>query len=252
MPLNNRFLESLSPETLAELTPHLTSVDLPLKAVIQAEGAPTQWVYFPLTAVLSFMTTGIEGIKVQTSIVGNEGAAGLLEACGSQSYRMDTQVQIDGAAFRAPAHICRRLAQSSADFSLNGLKLSELLLAESRRSVYCQAVHSSKARFARWLSECADRSSWRKPLPLTQEFLAAMLGIQRTTVSVHANELRNLGAIEYTRGKVTISDRQRLEAVACECRAYTAEQRRVLGFEPMNAVLAANDDAQPGRVPTRF
>jgi CRP-like cAMP-binding protein len=231
---NNAFLRSLSPETYRALQEHLTRVDLKLKETIQEEGTPAQWVYFPETAVISFMTTGIEGLRVETSMVGNEGAAGLLEACGSQIYRMDSVVQVDGAALRAPAKICKLLAENSTDFSLSSLKLCELLLAESRRSVYCQAVHTSRKRFARWLAESWDRSGGRNPLPLTQEFLSVMLGGQRTTVTIYAGELRGKGIIGYHRGKVSIIDREGLEDIACECRPYAVEQRIALGFRPLN------------------
>jgi CRP-like cAMP-binding protein len=230
--MQNKFILGLSPATQEILKKHLTRVDLKLRDVIQQEGHHARWVYFPETAVLSFMTAGGEGVRVEASMIGNEGATGLFEACGSQHYQTNTIVQIDGTALRAPALVCRLLAKDASDLSISGLRLSELLLAEARRSLYCLAAHPARARFARWLAESAERARDRDALPLTQDALAAMLAARRTTVTAHARHLKGLGIIDYSRGKLTVLDTKRLEAMACSCRAYTANHRRMLGFTP--------------------
>jgi len=101
-------------------------------------------------------------------------------------------VQVAGSALRVPARECRHLAETNHEFSLAGLKMAELLLAESRRSVYCHTTHGGLERFARLLAESADRSGGRAKLQLTQEVLAAMLGMQRPSVTRFAQELKRL------------------------------------------------------------
>ena len=153
---------------------------------------------------------------------------------------MDCKVQVNGRAWRSPAGFCRKLALSDQSFAARTLKLAELQLIESRQSALCQAKHRFDERFARWVLESLDRSGGRNPLPLTQEFLADMLGVQRTTVSGIAGILQRKGLISYRRGQLEIVQLRGLEALACDCRALAKVQRERLGFE----VPAANIDAE--------
>jgi DNA-binding GntR family transcriptional regulator len=101
----------------------------------------------------------------------------------------------------------------------------------------CNALHTVENRLARWLLECAERCGGRTVLPLTQEFLGAMLGVQRTTVNTFAAQLQKAGLITYSRGKVTIVDAAGLEYYACECRRVTKDERARLGFEVQSGQL---------------
>jgi CRP-like cAMP-binding protein len=230
---SNAFLRGLSDETYAQLQGHLQSVELALGAYLQRPEERVDWVYFPETSLLSLIASHANGESVETSMAGNEGSAGLFEACGSQVSGVDCIVQVDGRALRAPGSACRALAQSNADFSSQGWRLAELQIAESRQSGLCQAMHPVDRRFARWMLESTDRSGGRNPLPMTQEFLAAMLGVQRTTVSSFAAELQRKGVITYRRGQIELTDTVRLEAMACDCRQETQRQRQRLGFQPI-------------------
>ena len=227
----NAFLRGLSDTAFARLSPQLTQVDLPFAAYLHHDEATLEWVYFPETSLLSMISTGLGGQTVETSMVGNEAAAGLLEACGSKVSGVDCVVQVDGRAWRAPAAACRTLADTNHEFSAKVLKLAELQLAESRQSGFCQAMHTVEQRFARWMCESADRCGGKNPLPMTQQFLAAMLGVQRTTVTGFAIKLQKRGVIQYRRGVLEITDRPKLEALACECRNQTILQRKRLGLE---------------------
>jgi CRP-like cAMP-binding protein len=234
---HNAFLRDLNAETFDRLSPHLTEVGLRLGDFVHHAEESVEWVYFPQTCLLSMIATGPSGQTVETSMSGNEGAAGLLEACASRVSGVDCVVQIDGRAWRASAVICRALANSDHSFSSSVLKLAELQLAESRQSVFCQAVHGVEQRFARWMGESSDRCGGRNPLPMTQQFLAAMLGVQRTTVTAFASLLQRQGVIRYRRGVLEIADRPKLEALACECRQQTILQRKRLGFEALAVCL---------------
>lgn len=226
----NAFLRSLSRASFERLADYLSPVDLSLGTYIQHDEADVEWVYFPETSLLSMIASTSGGQTVETSMAGNEGAANLLEACGSHVSGINCVVQVDGRAQKASAAACQHLARSDFEFNSQVLKLSELNLAESRQSGLCQAMHSVEQRFARWMCESSDRCGGRNPLPMTQEFLAAMLGVQRTTVTGFAGQLQGKGVIRYRRGNLEITERAKLEQIACECRSQTLLQRQRLGF----------------------
>jgi CRP-like cAMP-binding protein len=190
-------------------------------------------VYFPLTAMLSVLTTTGQGDSVETSAVGNEGALGVLEACGSGRTVMTSLVQVDGAAMRMASSTFRRLVATHEGFGEAAWRLVEHQITESRQSGMCQALHGVEPRLARWLCETHARTGGRNPLPLTQEFIAAMLGVQRTTVTAFAAQLQKAGLISYRRGQVEIIDAAGLEHRSCECRAVLKAQRRRLGLRPL-------------------
>ena len=222
---NNAFLQSIAEHSFARLSENLKLMDLPLGQSVMKQGLSSEWVYFPESCLLSLVSLGDAGQTLETSMSGMEGAAGLLEACGSGHSSVDCIVQVDGTAWRTPAAHCRGLAFSDMAFNAKAWRLVEFQMAESRQSGLCQASHPVEARAARWLLESLDRSGGRNPLPLTQEFLASMLGVQRTTVSSVAAELQRQDLITYTRGQVRIKDVKGLQGVACECREFTRQQR---------------------------
>ncbi len=221
----NAFLQGIDEQSYARLSEDLESVDLSLGQSVLKQGLPAEWVYFPESCLLSLISVGDRGQTLETSMSGLEGAAGLLEACGSGHSSVDGVVQVDGTAWRSPAAHCRGLAFSDMAFNASAWRLTEFQMAESRQSGLCQATHPVEARAARWLLESLDRSGGRNPLPLTQEFLASMLGVQRTTVSSVASELQRQDLITYARGQVRIIDVEGLEGSACECREFTRRQR---------------------------
>ena len=158
-------------------------------------------------------------------MTGSEGALGLAEACASGRAGVDGVVRIDGRACRAPADLCRKVFSSDPDAISLAWKLNEFQLFETRQSCLCQTLHPVEARCSRWLLETQKLSGGRDPLPLTQEFLATLLGVQRTTVSAIASQLQNAGLIAYSRGRLRILDERGLEKRACECLQVIQAQR---------------------------
>lgn len=227
---NNGFLRGLQAESYERLIERTKPIDLPVGRQLANDGEPTEWVYFPETALLSLISSDEGGLSVETSMAGAEGAAGLIEACGSGVSSVDCVVQVDGRAWRAPAVHCRHLAATDASFGASAWRLAELQLVESRQSGLCQAMHTVEQRFARWLMESMERSAGRNPLPMTQEFLAAMLGVQRTTVSSFASQLQREELIRYRRGRLEIVNLPGLEARSCECRRVMQGERARLGM----------------------
>lgn len=228
----NGFLQSLKPETYEALAPSLKLVELGRGLEVFNPHDRVEWVHFPESAILSMIASDRTGQRVESAMVGAEGAAALLEACGSGRASLHSVVQIDGRAWRAPAAACRELARRDADFARRAWAAAELQIIESRQSAFCQARHTVEARFARWLLESLERSARRDPLPLTQEFIAAMLGVQRTTVSSYASQLQQEGLVRYHRGSISIADEEALERRACDCRRVVKTERVRLGFQP--------------------
>ena len=223
--LKNAFLSGLSPDSYRWLEEQLSPIDLPLGQRVFEQGGIADWVYFPTSSLISLISLNESGQTVETAMAGKEGAAGLLEACGSGRSSVEGVVQVDGRAWRTPAAHCRAVAFGDTTFNAAAWRLAELQMTESRQSGLCHATHPVEARAARWILESMDRTGGRNPLPMTQEFLAAMLGVRRATVSDVANELRRQGLIAYSRGQLRIVEQARLEHLACDCRRVAQEQR---------------------------
>jgi len=229
---SNAFLRSLGSGAYNALAPHLGRVEMKLGAVLHRPGDRVEHVYFPESCLLSVLTNTAEGQSVETAMCGSEGALGLFEACGSGVAAGASLVQVDGPALRAPAAVIRSLVRSDEAFADRAWALIEFQMADARQSGMCRAVHSVEPRFARWLVESWERSAGRNPMPLTHEFIAAMLGVRRTTVTAFAVQLQKRGLIQYQRGRVEIVDTEGLEARACECRAAVRDHRLRLRLEP--------------------
>lgn len=227
---DNRFLRSLRAAELDALAPHLSEVRLEPAGVIAHAGDQIAWVYFPVTSLISLIAMGSDGRAVESAMVANEGAAGLVEVLGSGEAVVEMAVQVGGQAWRCSAGAARQIFRAGGVGSDAIWPMIEFQIAEARRSSLCIAAHSSKARLARWLLESSDRTGCVEVLPLTQPFLAAMLCVQRTTISAIAGEMQREGLIRYRRGKISLLDRDGLERAACECRAFTKEQRERLGL----------------------
>jgi CRP-like cAMP-binding protein len=229
----NAFLRALAPDSFERISAQLSPIEFRVGDVLDEPDRKVEWVHFPLNAVLSVLTTTEKGEQVETAVIGNEGGLGVVEVCGSGVSSMTSLVQVDGRGLRIPAAAFRRLIAADEDLWNHAWRLVELNISESRQSGLCQALHAVEPRLARWLLECSDRSGGRPLLPLTQEFLAAMLGVQRTTVTAFASQMQKAGLIRYSRGRVEITDMKGLEGHACECRRATQAHRARLKLEPL-------------------
>lgn len=216
LPLKNRLLASLSPADFALVSPQLTLVEMDKGRLICEPGDPIETIYFPHDCVISLMTLMENGAAIESATVGREGAYGLQAAIAPRQAMSRAIVQVPGRASRigagALAEACKR---APAILTLID-RHNDALFGHAIQSVACNALHSVEARFCRWLLTCRDRID-SDTVSLTQEFLADMLGVQRTTVTAVAGMLQTRGLIRYRRGVVDILDRPGLEAAACEC-----------------------------------
>jgi CRP-like cAMP-binding protein len=203
-------------DALARLEPDLHQVSLVQGDVVFEAGDPIEQIYFPQTGLISLLVVTKDGNAVEASTVGCEGAVGL--QCGFGARRSFTRAtaQIGGEFSTIPAARFAEVARESPPMQRLVGYYTEVLWAESQQITACNAVHQTTARLCRWLLQSADRTN-SQMLPLTQEYLAQMLGVRRTTVTLLAQALQSKGLIRYSRGRISILDRSGLEAHACEC-----------------------------------
>lgn len=166
--------------------------------------------------VISLMTLMDSGAAIESATIGREGALGLAAAVSPRQSLVRAIVQTPTKATRIGVGPLHDAWEKSPRIREIIDRHGEALFGHAIQSVACNALHSVEARFCRWLLTCHDRIS-TDTIALTQEFLADMLGVQRTTVTAVARALQEKGAIRYRRGVVDIMDRGALEALACEC-----------------------------------
>ncbi|MBO9708496.1 MAG: Crp/Fnr family transcriptional regulator [Caulobacter sp.] len=223
--MKNRLLAALPPSDFGLIAPQLAHQDLEKGRLLYDPGDPIDAIYFPHDCVISLMTLMENGAAIESATIGREGAVGLMAAVAPRQSLSRAVVQVQGGASRIGASALADAARRSAALRHLIDRHSEALFGHAVQSVACNALHGVEARFCRWLLSCRDRID-SDTLNLTQEFLADMLGVQRTTVTAVAGALQAKGLISYRRGVVDILDRPGLEAVACEC--YGAVRR---GYE---------------------
>jgi len=209
-------------------------------------GGVVSHAHFPSSAGLSLVSVMADGTCVECATVGFESAVGLLPALSGGCSSTRTFVQLSGSGISIPAEALRNRAAESPELVDLLLRFAQVVIAQEEQSVACNALHSPEPRLARWILQSQDRLNM-KVLPLTQDYLAIMLGVQRTTVSAAASQLRDEGLIRYSRGQLQILDRPRLERRSCEC--YEAVKRvhaRLLGPAggPSTPIFPAAPDAR--------
>ncbi len=174
-----------------------------------------------------------DGRTVESATVGRESVVGVLNALGSRDAVNRTLVQIAGEAIRLPAGRLNEVALTRPGLMNLLLRHTQANLAQAHQSVACNALHPVNARLCRWLLLSEDRTG--SPIvPLTQDYLATMLGVQRTTVTQAMRVLKAGNLISYSRGKIRIADRQGIEDLACECYEVGQAQLDRLVFEDLS------------------
>lgn len=219
----NHILAALPPEDYERLAPHLEPVKLPLGQILYESGGDMKYVYFPTNAMISLLSQMADGGSVEVGLVGFEGMAGISLVLGVDKSPHRAMVQIPDGALRAKSEVIKREFKRGG--ALNGLLLrfTQAMLLQISQVAACNRAHMVEERLARWLLMTQDRAG-SDELELTQEFLAMMLGCRRAGVTSAAIILQGLGAIRYSRGRVTILDRPRLEGFTCECYRVVKEE----------------------------
>jgi CRP-like cAMP-binding protein len=220
----NRLLDALPASDFEPLRGGLERVDLELKDHVYRRGEPIQFVHFPETCVISLVSEMSDGRAVEVATVGCEGMAGLpvfLQAAYTSAH--ESFAQIPGASWRIQAADFIALSNRGGTLQSILQRYTQALFSQIAQSSACNRLHTIDQRCARWLLQTHDRVT-SDEFPLTQEFLAQMLGVQRSTVSGVASGLQEQGLIRYSRGVIAILDREGLERTACECYRVVADE----------------------------
>jgi CRP-like cAMP-binding protein len=215
-PRRNQLLAGLDTAEFGRLVGMLEPFEATMRESVHHPGTPIEYVYFPLRSVFS-LVAGVGDRTVEVNTIGNEGMVGLPVFLGAGASPNKAFVQVSGPAVRMPAH---RLVEflSSGDGSLHSRlhRYTQATIVQLAQSVACNQLHSTEKRTARWLLTTRDRVD-NDTFPITQDFLAQMLGVRRATVSGVAASLQEAGVISYHRGVLSILDNAALESATCEC-----------------------------------
>ena len=212
----NQLLSTLSPEARALLEPHGTVVELKAGEIALTRGDQVDTSLFPIGPTLITMEVETSsGRTVEVAMIGLRGAVGGIVSCGQAPAFARARVLVGGSAFRVPMEALERAKTQSPFIANLFCRFSDYLLAQVMQSVACNAYHSLPERAARWLRHAQDRTGDR--IDLTQQALAELLGVQRTTVNAVLQSLEQEALITTGRGVIRVSDRTGLRRRSCEC-----------------------------------
>jgi CRP-like cAMP-binding protein len=226
-PNQNDLLAALFADgALSPLESYFKTVELPKGRVLAEPLAPIRHVFFPYSGIVAFSVVLKDGHLVQTGVVGRDGAVGALQALDGRVSPSLITVQIPG---RAAAVETERVAEIAEGYPrVRSLIVSheQYFLSEVQLSAACNAVHTVQQRVCRWLLRMNDLVGMS--IAVTQELLAGILGVRRTSITLAAASLQAAGVIKYRRGHVQIADIERLKQSSCECYQTLRDYRRTV------------------------
>jgi len=212
----NRLLAALPAEERLRLGSELRLVELGMREQIYDPGDPITEIYFPVNCVISMVAAVEDDVAVEVAMVGLEGMTGLPAFLGIAASAHRSFCQVPGQALRLETVTLRRFL--AGDGALHDLlhRYTQAVMVFLAQNLVCNRLHYTEERTARWLAQTHDRVG-SDSFQITQDFLAQMLGVRRATVSESARTLQQAGLIRYSRGRITVLDRDRLQAAACTC-----------------------------------
>ena len=220
--VRNRLLASLPPAEFGRLAASLTPVTLTLKQFLLEADEPIEAAYFVETGMVSYLAYLEGGEAIEVGIIGSEGMVGLPLILGVDRAPAGALVQMGGTALRIKPAALRQAFNESDALRTRLLRYMQALYTQVSQTAVCNGHHSLEERLARWMLMAHDRAG-ADQFPMTHEFMAMMLGVRRSGVTVTAGTLKQAGLISYKNGHMTVLDRPSLEAAACEC--YGTVQR---------------------------
>lgn len=215
-PKQNRILAALPAEDYARLLPYLELTSMPLGQIIYEPGSPITHAYFPATSIVAPLYSVENGASVRLSIIGNEGLTGISSLLGGASTPAGVVVQSPGNGYRMKMNALKK------EFDLQGklqhlvLRFTQALMTQTAQNAVCNRHHNIEQQLCRFMLMSLDRLPGDE-LQMTHEQIAVMLGVRRESVTQAALKLQTIGAIQYSRGHITVMDRQELEDSVCEC-----------------------------------
>ena len=228
----NHFLASLSPTDADLLRPHLRPLTLPQGAFIYKAEDLIERVYFPNTGVISLIVGLTSGQFVEAGMLGRNGVIGAGAPLDGSIALNSAIAQVGSSGITVETGVLKHLVRESETLRISLVRHDQIVSAHTQQVAACNALHELEERLSRWLLQTRDllRSD---TLPLTQEFLSQMLGVQRSSVTLVARKLQDAGLIRYRRGRIQVLDVEGLQDSCCECyAAINAHFHRLVGWSP--------------------
>ncbi len=215
-PKVNQLLASLPPDEWARWEPRLEWTDLSLGQVLYESSNLQSHVYFPTTAIVSLLYVMENGASAEIAVVGNEGVVGISLFMGGETTPCRAVVQSAGQGYRLKGQAIKEEFDRSGPVLHLMLRYTQALITQMAQTAVCNRHHSLDQQLCRWLLLSMDRLRGNE-LIMTQELIANMLGVRREGVTEAALKLQKVGLIRYSRGHITVLDREGLEKRTCEC-----------------------------------
>ncbi len=229
-PRNNHLINVLPIDVVDRLRPAMELIPLKLGDVLYESGSVLEFVYLPTDCIVSLLYVTQNGASAEIAVVGNDGMVGVAVFMGGRSTTNRAIVQSAGSAYRLPAKRFMEEFERHGDMLHLMLRYSQALITQMAQTAVCNRHHTIDQQLCRWLLMSLDRLQGSE-LNMTQELIANMLGVRREGVTEAAGGLHRAGIIHYSRGRITVLDRQKLERRACECyKAVKAETDRILPY----------------------
>ena len=222
-PLQNHILDALPEVERQRLFPHLELISMSLGMVVYESGATLRHIYFPTDSIISLLYVMQDGASAEIAVVGNEGAVGVSLFMGGATTPSRAIVQSAGSAYRLTGAALNREFNRHGEMLHVLLRYTQSLITQMAQTAVCNRHHSLEQQLCRWLLLSLDRLDGTE-IKMTQELIANMLGVRREGVTEAAGRLQKLGVIRYSRGKITVLDRPRLESLSCECYAVVRKE----------------------------
>jgi CRP-like cAMP-binding protein len=227
----NRLLSALPEAEAAFLRPHLELVPMQVGTILANPGDTVSLCHFPTKGMISLLSVTERGDSIEVAYVGHEGMAGIGAVFGGQEVLYQMLVQAETECLIADAKVVAELFEKGEVFHDLMMRYIYALLKQMSQTCLCNHFHTIETRLCRWLTVMSERSG-NKKLSLTQEFLAHMLGVQRTSIGLIAHNMQAEGVIRYSRGRLKVKDIDHLRASACECYRIVNAEYEGLFREP--------------------
>ena len=221
--MGNRLLAALPEKDYDELLPSLEPVEMPLGHAVYESGGVQGYVYFPTSCIVSLLYVLEDGSSAEIAVTGCEGLVGIALFMGGETTPSRAVVQSAGAGYRVRAAMVKARFERGGALQLLLLRYTQALITQMTQTAVCNRHHTLEQQLCRWLLLSLDRLPANE-LKMTQELIANMLGVRREGVTEAAGKLQADGLIEYSRGKITVLDREHLEARVCECYAVVKKE----------------------------
>ena len=222
-PKSNRLLAALPEAERQRWLPELEFVELPLGQVLYEPGTTLSHMYFPTTAIVSLLYVMENGASAEIAVVGYEGLVGVSLFMGGDSTPSRAVVQSAGQGLRLPAQLLKDAFNVAGPVMHLLLRYTQALITQMSQTAVCNRHHSLDQQLCRWLLLSLDRLEGSE-LVMTQELISNMLGVRREGVTEAALQLQAAGLIRYSRGRISVLDRSRLERRSCECYAVVKKE----------------------------